>query len=453
MMPALPLIQVLLIGLLVLTNAFFATVEFALVSVRRTWLQHRAAQGDRRAEAALRLVQDLNSVVSGTQLGITMTSLGLGWVGEVTLSRMLEPVLGKAELGSALVLHSEALTLAFVLLTFLHVVLGELVPKQVALGRAERLSLVVAWPMTLFLKAVRRPLRVLHAASFFLARHLGAHASGKGPQTFSAEELKMLVTASFGSGALPAYQQEAIHNVLDLPGVLVREIMVPRPNIVSLPVDLGLEELLRTVIEDQHSRLLVYENSPEHIIGALYTKDLFRIWQEQQVAARAGRQPPPFSLRSLLREIMVVPETKPIDQLLQEFQQRRRQLALVVDEFGSTVGLVSIEDVLEQIVGEIQDEYDWEIPPGLRLGERTLVLDGRINIRDLESQFEIQLPRDKGFETLAGFVLQQFGYIPQKGESFLYEGHRFKVLEVEDHRVARVELERLEEQPQSTQRS
>ena len=451
-MPAFPFFHLLAILFIILANAFFATVEFALVSVRRTWLQQTAAQGDSRAEAALKLIATLNGVVSGTQVGITMTSLALGWVGEITLASLLQPVLSFLPGESAVVVHGTAITLAFLGLTFLHVVLGELVPKQVALGRAERLSLLVAWPMTVFLKIVRGPQAVLHACSFFLARRLGAQEAGTPLTPHTAEELKLLVTASYRSGSLPAYQPEMIHNVMDLRQVLVREIMVPRPNIVSVPVSLSLEETLRMVIEDQHSRLPVYEGSPEQIIGVLYTKDLLRVWQEREAALRIGQQPRQFVLRSLVREILVVPETKPIDQLLRECQQRRRHMALVVDEFGSTVGLVTVEDVLEQIVGEIEDEYDWEIPPGLRLGERTLVLEARINILDLENQYDVLLPRDKGFETLAGFVLHQFGYIPKEGESFEYEDWRFTVLEVENHRVARVKLERLSERQEATEK-
>ena len=443
-MPPFPLFRILLIGVLVVANAFFAIVEFALVSVRRTWLQQKAAEGDSRAEAALRLIGDLNTVVSGTQLGITMTSLGLGWVGEITLAGLLEPALGLASVGGVVVVHSVALALAFLIITFLHIVLGELVPKQVALGRAERLSLLVAWPMTLFLKVVRRPLLVLHFCSFYLATRLGARPAGAAAHAYTAEELKMLVTGSYRSGALPEYQQEMIHNVIDLPEILAREIMVPRPNIVSIPVSLSLAELVRLVNEDQHSRLPVYEDTPEQVIGVLYVKDLLRVWREQQATQAMGLPPREFALRGLLREIPVVPETKPIDELLQEFQQRRRHIALVVDEFGSTVGLVTVEDVLEQIVGEIEDEYDWESPPGLRLGERTLVLDAHINVLDLENQYEVELPRDQGFETLAGFVLHQFGRIPEGGESFLYNGRRFTVLEVENHRVARVRLEKLQ---------
>jgi CBS domain containing-hemolysin-like protein len=346
-----------------------------------------------------------------------------------------------------LLLHSVAITVAFAGLTFVHVVLGELVPKQVALSRAERLSLLVAWPMKVFLKVARGPQALLRACSFALAQHLGASASGERAHTYTGEELKLLVTASYRSGALPAYQQEMIHNVIDLRQVAVREIMVSRPNIVSVPVRSTLEELLRVVTEDLHSRLPIYEDTPEQIIGVLYAKDLFRVWREQQVDRRIGRPSREFVLRNFVRDISVVPEGKPIDQLLQEFQRRRRHMALVVDEFGNTVGLVTIEDVLEQIVGEIEDEYDWEKPPGMRLGERTLVLDGQVNILDLENQYDIQLPRDKGFETLAGFVLYQFGHIPQKGETFLFGDWRFTVLEVENHRVVQVRLDRQEVVP------
>ena len=446
-MPALPIFHILGIALILLANAFFATVEFALVSARRTWLQQRAAQGDSRAETALTLIANLNSVVSGTQVGITMTSLALGWVGEITLARLIDPLLSVVQADSAILVHTIAITISFLGLTFLHVILGELVPKQVALARAERISLLVAWPMRFFLKIVQVPQAFLHACAFALAQHMGASHSGSRTHTYTGEELKLLVTASYRGGALPAYQQDMIHSVIDLRQVTVREIMVPRPNIVSVSVNSTLEELIRIVTEELHSRLPVYEGTPEQIIGVLYAKDLFRVWREQQEDRRAGRPSREVVLRSRVRDVFVVPESKPIDQLLQEFQQKRRHMALVVDEFGNTVGLVTIEDVLEQIVGEIQDEYDWERPPGLRLGERTLVLDGNVNILDLENQYDVALPRDKGFETVAGFVLYQLGHIPGAGESFVHGNWRFTVLEVEDRRVAQVRLDQMDPLP------
>jgi CBS domain containing-hemolysin-like protein len=373
-----------------------------------------------------------------------MTSLALGWVGEITVARMLEPAMQSLGGNAALVVHTAATAIAFLGLTFVHVVLGELVPKQVALARAERLALLVAWPMSVFLKLARAPQRLLHAAAFALAQHLGASGTGR-PHTYTGEELKLLVTASYREGALPEYQQEMIHSVIDLGQVTARQIMVPRPNIVSVPVHSTLEELVRIVTEDLHSRLPVYQDAPDQIVGVLYAKDLFRVWREHQADRRTGRASRPFVLRELVRDIAVVPESKSIDHLLQEFQRRRRHMALVVDEFGSTVGLVTIEDVLEQIVGEIEDEYDWEKPPGMRLGEKTLVLDGHVNILDLENQYDVQLPREKGFETLAGFMLYQFGHIPQKGEAFTYGEWRFTVLEVENHRIAQVRLDRTEQ--------
>lgn len=423
-------------------NAFFVTAEFALVTVRRTWLQHRAAQGNTRAEAALRLVNDLNSVLNGVQIGITLTSLGLGWVGEVTIARMIEPLLTFAA-RKAVVAHSIAVPLAFLCITFLHVLIGEMVPKQVALERAERLALVVAWPMTVFLKVIGAPLAVLDWASFSLARNLGVKG-GHSHQIATAEELKLVVASAYGAAAVSPSQQEMIHRVIDLHEVLVRDVMVPRTNIVSVPVNLSLEELLRIVTEDQHSRIPVYEGSPENLVGVFYTKDLLKVLEDEKRLTNLGLQPRPFSLRNLLRELLIVPETKPVDQLLREFQERRRHMALVVDEFGSTVGLVTVEDILEQIVGEIQDEYDWEMPPELRLGERTLVLDAGVSILDIENRYGLELPRDKGFETLAGFVLQQLGHIPQPGESFEYADRRFTVVAMDDHRIARVKMEKLD---------
>ena len=441
-MLASPLFPIVIVALLLMGNAFFVTAEYVLVTVRRTWLQHKAAQGNTRAEAALRLVDNLNRVVTGVQIAITMTSLGLGWVGELTIARTIEPLLADSG-GKLALVHGIAVPLAFFCITTLHVVLGELVPKRLALESAERLCLAVALPMTLFLKLIRAPLVIVDSASSAIARLLGAKG-GRVSHIATAEELKLVVASGYGVGAVPPGQQEMIHRVIDLHEVLVREVMVPRPNIVSVPVTLSLDELLRIVTEDQHSRIPVYEDSPENVIGVFYTKDLLKVWDDEKRLINAGLKPRPFSVRNLLRELLIVPETKPVDQLLREFQERRRHMALVVDEFGSTMGLVTVEDILEQIVGEIQDEYDWEMPPELRLGERTLMLDAGVSILDMENRYGLELPRDEGFETLAGFVLQQLGHIPQTGESFEYANRRFTVAAMDDHRVARVKMEKLD---------
>jgi CBS domain containing-hemolysin-like protein len=262
--------------------------------------------------------------------------------------------------------------------------------------------------------------------------------------------LKLIVTASRQFGQIPPFQEEVIHNTLELENITVREVMVPRPDIFSLPGDLTLDEALARVVEEQHSRIPVYDpqRGPEHIVGVLYSKDLMR-WTRlrlsagplQPVAARIAH----MKISQVMRDVLVVPETKVLMELLEEFKQRKRHLAVVVDEFGSTAGVITAEDILEQLVGEIEDEFDVapREPEGLE-SDTALVLEGSVNIRDLESQYDVVLPRDAGFETLAGFVLARLQKIPFSGDSFQYEGHRFTVEQMESHRIATVKIEKLE---------
>jgi len=260
----------------------------------------------------------------------------------------------------------------------------------------------------------------------------------------STEELKLMVTASRRVGLLPPLQEETIHRTLELGDVTVREIMVPRPDIFSLAADLPLDQALARVIEEQHSRIPVYDpaRGPEHIIGVLYAKELMR-WQQ----LRAGKPGVPsaaplphVTVRNLMRTVLFVPETKPVIDLLVDFKTNRRHLAVVVDEFGSIAGVVTVEDVLDQIVGEIEDEFDVTPPRPAALGG-TLVLEGSTTILDLETQYRLALPRNQGFETLAGFVLSRLQRIPAVGDSFVHDGRRFTVLALEGRRIARVKLE------------
>jgi CBS domain containing-hemolysin-like protein len=272
----------------------------------------------------------------------------------------------------------------------------------------------------------------------------------------SPEELKLIVSASRRLGVLAPPQEELIHRALDLENISVREIMVPRPDIFSLPGNISLEEALQRVVDEQHSRVPVYDvqRGPEHIIGVLYAKDLMR-WLRYRVNRTAsGRplsRPSGLEVRHIMREVLVVPETKPLPDLLIEFKVRKRHLAVVVDEFGSTAGLVTVEDVLEQLVGEIEDEFDVSEQP-LSPGATTMTLDGSVNIRDLESQYQIVLPRDEGFETLAGFMLAQLQKIPAVGDSFEYDGRRYTVATMDGLRVdsVKVEIAQGQEQPQSS---
>lgn len=444
-MIAFVLLRVLLILLLVAANAFFAAAEFALVSVRDTRIQQLIEAHRIGARTVQRLHQNLDQVVNGVQLGITLTSLSLGWLGEPVLARIMEQFLGQVPHANVYA-HTIAVILTFTIITYLHVILGELVPKTLALQQAERVALAVAAPMDVFLTLARPFLFLMQKSGGYVLRLFGGKQMRRGA-IHSPDELKLIVTASRQVGQIPELQEEMIHSALELESITVREVMVPRPNIFSLPADLTLDEALGRVVEEQHSRVPVYDRQrgPEHIIGVLYAKDLMRwmrlrlsLHPNQSVATRIAK----MQISQVMRNVLVVPETKVLLELLTEFKVRKRHLAIVVDEFGSTAGVITVEDVLEQIVGEIEDEFDLQPVEQESLAEDTaLVLDGSTNVRDLDSQYQLVLPRDAGFETLAGFVLARLQRIPKVGDTFDYENHRYKVEEMEGNRILRVRVE------------
>jgi len=441
------LLRVFVVLLLVAVNAFFAAAEFALVSVRETRIQQLIEAHRAGARTVLKLHQQLSRVVNGVQLGITVTSLALGWLGEPVLARLFEAWIGSVPY-ARIYAHAIAVTVAFVSITSLHVILGELVPKSLALQRAERVALAVAAPMDVFL-TVTGPLTMgMSRAAGFVLRAFGTREIRHG-SVHSPDELRLIVTAARTSGQLSSAQEEMLLNALELDNIAARQVMVPRTRIFSLPSDLSLDEALSRVVDDQHSRVPVYDpqRGPEHIVGVLYAKDLMR-WTR----LRLGLIADPFAaqrisqmkISQVMHDVLVVPETKSLLELLGEFQQRKRHLAVVVDEFGSTAGVVSVEDVLEQLVGELEDEFDVaSTQPEVTDANAPLVLDGAINIRDLETQYELKLPQDEGFETLAGFVLSRLQKMPTGGEVFEYEGRRFVVEKMDGHRIAMVRIERL----------
>jgi putative hemolysin len=444
-MIAFVLLRVLLILLLVAANAFFAAAEFALVSVRDTRIQQLIDAHRIGARTVQRLHQNLDQVVNGVQLGITLTSLSLGWIGEPVLARIMEQVLGQVPHASVYA-HTIAIVLTFTIITYLHVILGELVPKTLALQQAERVALAVAAPMDVFLTLARPFLYIMQKSGSYVLRLFGGRPM-RGSVIHSPDELKLIVTASRQVGQIPELQEEMIHNALELENITVREVMVPRPNIFSLPADMTLDEALARVVEEQHSRVPVFDaqRGPEHIIGVLYAKDLMR-WMRlrlslnpsQSVASRIAK----MQISQVMRNVLVVPETKVLLELLTEFKVRKRHLAIVVDEFGSTAGVITVEDVLEQIVGEIEDEFDIQPVEQTSLAEDAgMLLDGSSNVRDLDSQYQLVLPRDAGFETLAGFVLARLQRIPKTGDFFDYEDHRYTVEEMEGNRIVRVRVE------------
>lgn len=435
-------LHILIVVLLIAINGFFAAAEVALVSVRQSRLRQMAESGHAGAQAALNLLSNPSRLLSVTQVGVTLASLGLGWAGEDTLYRILvatfQPIVTPA---TAAWLHALSLIVSFLSISYFHVVFGEVVPKNLAISKADRLAALVAPVLLAFYRLTLPFVVVVEHSAAALSRTFqakGAHSGGH-----SAEELKLIVSSSRGLGYLPELQEDLIHRALDLDTIAVREIMVPRNDIVSIDSDASIDDVLATMIREKHSRLPVYdEHTPGKIIGILHYKDLLPVWQERRRAIRSGRPSRAFRIVHLMRPVFVVPETKAVSQMLQEFRAGRSHMALVVDEFGTISGMITVEDVLEQIVGRIEDEHDEKTAPAPH-ETGPVELDGATRIRDLETEFGIELPSDAGFETLAGFLLFQLGVIPHAGDTTEFSGRRFTVTEMDRNRIARVRIEKL----------
>jgi putative hemolysin len=440
------MIAVRLFGILVLIaiNAFFAAVEFSLVAVRHSRIRQLVEQGDTRARVVEALIADMASVISGVQVGITLTSLALGYLGELTLADFLNPFVRGVPGRYALPIeHIVALFFAFVLLTVLQVVLGELVPKSLSLAHAERVALLVARPFRWFLRTFRWAIFLLNGIAGRFVRALGV----KMPQTHaavrSAEELRILVEQAGERGVLEPVEERFIQRAMSLGNVQVREIMVPRPDIHALPVDATLEEAMKMFAITQRSRIPVYEGTLDHVVGFVHVKDLFWVLLDRARRADEEHSAAEFHLRHFVRDVLIVPETKLAIELLLEFRSHRTGLAMAVDEFGTILGLVTLEDILEQMVGEIHDEFDVVEHP-LPLADGSMIFDASLKVRDLQDQFHIELPDDPSYETLAGFVLTHLGFLPRGGESFEDHGYRFTIMEMEGRRIARIKIKHLD---------
>src|SRR5579872_1661234 len=448
-------LRLLAVLLLVGVNGFFATAEFSLVAVRASRVRQLLDRGDARARIVQQLLGQLDRVVSGVQVGITLTSLAIGALGEPVLAQILRPTLDWLPGSRAvLVAHGIAVVLAFAFLTVLHVVFGELVPKTISLEHAGRAAVLIARPFYWYLTTFRWAVVLLEGFSRKIVRALGVTGLVAGHTVpHSAEELQVQIRQAAEHGLLTPGEERVILGALELRQVRVREIMVPRPDVHALAIESGFEETLAAFAKSQRSRLPVYESSLDHLLGLVHVRDMMAVVLERERrseknAAAPASSPSPaqeFDLRRLLRELLIVPENKLAGELLLEMRARRISLAMVVDEFGSILGLVTLKDVLEQMVGEIHDEFDvLQAPQIVGTGsDMAMIFDGAIGLRDLETQYEIHLPDDPSYATLGGFVLARLGLIPRGGESFDFAGYRFTVLKMERHRVARIKLQRL----------
>ncbi len=439
----------LVVAFLLALNAFFAGAEVALLSVRQSRLKEMAVEGVAGARTALQLLDRPERLLSVVQVGVTLASLGLGWAGEGTLSAMFSAVFGEpaTELGKS-VMSGVSFALGFLLMSYAHVVVGEVVPKNLAIEKADRLAVIVAPALLVFCRVSLPFVLIIEYSAKLVSRALGLRAEPLGGG-HSPEELKLIISASRLQGHLGPFEEDTIQRMLGMQNRSVREIMVPRNAVVSAPLDAPLNDLLRIAAENQYSRIPIYDKDPEQIVGILYVKDLLSVWHERRLAGDRRRPVGPFQLQDLMRKpVLLLPETKPVNQLIEVFRKRQKHMAAVVDEFGTITGVVTLEDALEQIFGEIEDEHVSARPHGLR-GARILELEGSINILDLKKHYGIDLPADAGFETLAGFILERLGHIPEKDESIEHEGRRFTVVEMDLNRISRVLVEKLDRAAES----
>jgi CBS domain containing-hemolysin-like protein len=456
------LFRAIMVAFFILANSFFVAAEFALISVRETRMQQLLALGRPGARTVLQLKHNIDDFLPAVQFGVTLASLALGWLGEPAVAQMLLDLAARwltvLPPHAVLYAHAIAILLAFAAITYFEVLLGELVPKSLALQRTERIALAVAGPMDVFIRMTRPAVRLMSRSASLVLRLFRAPLSGEG-SVHSPEELKLIATATRRMGLLPVFQEEIIHRAIELNHVTVREIMTPRGKIFSLPADMPIERASARVIEEQHSRIPVYEDrptaadlpaapDPDRIIGVVYSKDISRLMHFRAVAlGLGGAVSPSLTLRQVMRDVFVVPETKLAVELLQEFQDRRRQIAVVVDEFGSTVGIVTAEDVLEQVVGELEDEFDIASRAAGFNAEGVMILDGSTTLRDLGTQLGWTFPREAGVETLAGFLLTQLGHLPVAGETVTHAGRRYVVEQMIGRRIARVRVETIAPEP------
>ena len=390
---------------LIALNGFFVAAEFALVRVRDTRVQQLEEEGDPKAPGLRDALRDMDAYLSVCQVGITMASLALGWVGEPVVAALIRPVFEAAGVGNERVIEVIAVVLGFSIITYAHLVFGEQAPKYFSIQKAEGVALRISRPLKLSMIALRPVIWLVNTSTNFVLRPFGIRL-GEEMEAHSEEELRLMITSSAASGELEPEERDYLNNVFDFGDTVAREIMVPRPDIEALSKDTSLEELAEAAAFGRFTRYPVYEEDLDHVLGSVHVKDLFRA---------AGEQPEEFDLHPLIRECLVVPENKHIEQLLKEFQDRKLQMAIVIDEWGSVEGLITIEDVLEELVGEIQDEFDRDEAAIEQLGEGIYAIDGRIPIDDVNERFGLNL-HDEDFETIGGYVLGALGRPPDTGD-------------------------------------
>jgi putative hemolysin len=421
-----------LIGFLILLNGFFAGAEIALVSARRSRVQQLAASGDGRAVHVAALQEDPDRFLATVQVGVTFVGTFAGAVGGAAAVRALSPLIRQLPVPLAdAAAEPVALGLVIVAITYATLILGELSPKSLALRHAIPFALRVAGLIGGLARVASPLIHILTASNRFVLRLLG-QKEGEGRSFISEEEVKHMVQEGREQGVFDQTEQELIHSVFEFTEASVKDVMIPRPRIQAIEADTPIDEVLAFIVASGKSRYPVYRQSPDEVIGILYDKDLFRLMAEKK----------PIVFAEVLRPAFFAPETAQVSHLLKAMQRRRMPMALIVDEYGSLKGLVTIEDLIEEIVGEIQNEADRDERPVQRLRDGSYLVDASVSIHDLADQYQLLFPESAEYETLAGFVLTQLQRLPRGGEIVTYEDWRLTIVDMDGRRISRIKIER-----------
>jgi CBS domain containing-hemolysin-like protein len=420
---------------LVALNGFFVAAEFAIVKVRSSQIELKAAAGNSRAQVSLVILKDLDAYLSATQFGITLASLGLGWAGERVVMPLVMSVLSFYSITiPEIYIHEISFGISFTFITIMHIVFGELAPKSIAIQRAENVTLGIAYPLRAFYIVFSPFINVLNGFAAFILKISGfSHVGEK--ELYSAAELELLIDQGKHSGALNPSEHQLIKNVFGFIDVTVRQIMTPRTSINAVDIDLPIEYILNKIVTEGYSRLPVYKDNIDNIIGVLYTKDLLRIMN------KGGA----INLEAAMRPAYFVPETKKINELLKNLQAKHLHMAIIVDEFGGVSGIATIEDIIEELVGEIQDEHDDEAPVVEQVSINEYIVNAQASIQDVNELLPLALPEGVEYDTVAGLLITTFARIPDISEKITFEGYQFTILKKTKQSILLVRLYRIEE--------
>ncbi|HJY63350.1 MAG TPA: hemolysin family protein [Ignavibacteria bacterium] len=426
------LFEVIVVILLVLANAFFVAAEFAIVKVRSTQIQ-TLAEKESKAKIAVKVITHLDEYLSATQLGITMASLGLGWIGEPVTAKILEPIFHLFNISNPQTVHAISLTVGFIIITFLHIIIGELAPKNLAIRYAKSTTLFISIPLNIFYLVFKPFIWVLNNAANLILRAFGIQPVTETERFHSEEELRLLITEGKKSGAIDPTEHQLIEKIFEFNDKQAREIMIPRNHMIAIDIDDPREKIFQVVTEEGYSRLPVYKQTIDNIVGVIYTKDLISAAEHREL----------ITIQDIIRPAFFAASTKQIGNLLKEMQRNKVHMAIIVDEYGGVEGLITMENILEEIVGEIQDEYDFEAAEVETEKSGVYLVNPVITIESFNKKFSTSIPEDTDYQSLGGFLQKVTGHIPEIYERIDYKGLSFIITQKTGNRILQVRVQKI----------